>query len=180
MKIRLIVIAATCVAYTLLDLLNHYVFRALEFKQMVHWIYLPSGLRLAFVLIFAAMGAIGVALGSALIGFLHYFAHDPMTALLTGMGSGLAPYLARYACHDWLNMDLELRNLTPGKLLAISVVFAVMSASLQQAVLLWRGYTDHFAQDTFVMASGDLLGTIIVIYLAKLTILAVGAGLKSR
>jgi len=42
MKIRLIVIAATCVAYTLLDLLNHYVFRALEFKQMVHWIYLPS------------------------------------------------------------------------------------------------------------------------------------------
>jgi len=56
----------------------------------------------------------------------------------------------------------------------------VMSASLQQAVLLWRGYTDHFAQDTFVMASGDLLGTIIVIYLAKLTILAVGAGLKSR
>ena len=117
---------------------------------------------------------------NALIGFLHYFAHDPMTALLTGMGSGLAPYLARYACHDWLNMDLELRNLTPGKLLAISVVFAVMSASLQQAVLLWRGYTDHFAQDTFVMASGDLLGTIIVIYLAKLTILAVGAGLKSR
>lgn len=180
MTARLIVIAATSAVYSLLDVLNLQLLRALEFTPMAHWVYMPSGLRLVFVLVFVSSGAIGVALGASLVGWLHYFEGDPVTAMLIGVCSGAAPYLARYACRDWLGMDLELHNLTPRKLMAMATVFAGISAVFQQTALVWRGYTDTFLLSTAAMAVGDLLGTVIVIYLIKLILLAIGWGLRSR
>lgn len=179
MKHTLTVIAGTCGAYIVLERLNHYAFAGFEFAPMVHWIYLPSGLRLAFVLIFVVPGAIGVALGMVLMTW-PYYAGDPVSALASGVASGSAPLLARHFCHRFLGMDLELRNLTPASLLAIAAVFAAISAAMLQAVFVWRGYSSNYLLGTAVMALGDLVGTVIVIYVAKLLLLALGARLSAR
>lgn len=180
MRDRLLVVVATSMVYALVDVLNQFVFRALEFTQSVNWVYLPSGLRMVFVLVFIELGAVGVALGSTAVYLVHYFPDDPLTALLTGLISGLAPYLARHSCHQWLGMDLELRDITPRKLLAIASVFAVTSSVMHQWVFAWRGYSVNLAAQTAVMILGDLVGTIIVIYIAKLLILALGMRLRTR
>lgn len=179
MKFHLPVIAACCLAYVLLERLNHYAFEALQYATMVHWIYLPSGLRLACVLIFVVPGAIGVALGLVLVTW-PYFAGDPVSALATGVASGLAPLLARRICHRFLGMDLELRNLTPARLFVIAAVFAAMSAAMLQAIFVWRGYSVNYLLGTAVMALGDLVGTVIVLYAAKLLILALASRLRVR
>lgn len=167
MKERLLIVLGTVMAYTLLFLVNDTLFGFLSYSAGVNWIYLPSGLRLAFVLIFAGWGALGVSLASMLLAMTFYFGGDLTAVFVTGLISGLAPYLARHLCHTHLGMDLDLKNLTHSKLLTVSVVFALMSATMHQVFFVWQGYTENFLNSTVVMAFGDLTGTVIMLYLAK-------------
>lgn len=164
---RLWIVAGTFIAYTVLFHLNHFLFGSLGFSQGVDWIYLPSGFRLMFVLIFAEWGGLGVALASMFISATFHFDGNMASVLGAGFISGFAPVLARYVCHDKLGMDLALRNLSVGKLIAVSLVFAGMSATMHQIFFTLRGHTDNFIASTAVMAFGDLMGTVIMLYMAK-------------
>ena len=167
---RLWIVAGTFIAYIVLYLINSYLFGSLGFSEGVSWIYLPSGFRLLFVLIFAEWGALGIALASMVLSGSFQFNGNIASILGAGFISGFAPFLARYVCRDKLGMDLELRNLTANKLIAVSVVFALMSASMHQVFDTWRGYTPNFITSTAVMAVGDLVGTVIMLYIAKFVV----------
>lgn len=164
---RLLIVAGTFTGYTLLFVFNDWLFGSLTFGEEVNWIYLPSGLRLAFVLLFGACGAVGIGLASMLIAGMVYFQNDLMAAVVTGIISGLAPYLARHVFLTRLGVDRDLQQLTSGKLLGISLIFAVTSAVMHQFFFTWRGYTVNFVESSTVMALGDLAGTIIMLYIAK-------------
>ena len=167
---RSLIVVGTAVAYGVLFVLNDLLFGSLRFSETVNLIYLPSGLRLAFVLIFVEWGAVGIALASMGVSSFMDFNGGFVSAIGSGVISGFAPYLARYACHHELGMDLNLKNLTTRKLIAVSVVFAVMSASMHQMFYTWRGHTKDFVTDMAVMALGDWVGTIIMLYLTKLVL----------
>ena len=49
--------------------LNQYLFEHLSFSQGVNWIFIPSGLRLLFVLVFLEAGAVGVVAGSIFVNY---------------------------------------------------------------------------------------------------------------
>lgn len=164
---RLLIVVGTAVVYALLFFLNEWIFGKLTFDEAVNWIYLPSGLRLAFVMLFGMLGAAGIVLSSTLIAAFVYFEHDLLTALVTGTLSGLAPYLARHLSLIGLGIDKDLIKLTGNKLLAMSVIFALTSATLHQVFYSWRGYTEDFLAATMVMAFGDLAGTIVMLYVAR-------------
>jgi hypothetical protein len=170
MRERLWIVAGTFFGYALLFYLNDFLFGSLGFSEGVNWIYLPSGFRLMFVLIFAEWGAIGVVLASIFVSIFHYFDGDILSVLGSGLISGLAPLLARYICRDKLGMDLELRNLTPRMLISVSIVFAIMSSTMHQVFYTLRGHTSDFFASTAVMGLGDFVGTIIMLYLAKLAL----------
>jgi MASE1 len=167
---RFSIVVGCFIAYIVLFLMNNYLFGSLGFSEAVSWIYLPSGFRLLFILIFAEWGAVGIALASMVLSGLFHFNGNLASILGTGLISGLSPLLARYVCRDRLGMDLELRNLTANKLIAVSVVFALMSASMHQVFYTWRGYTPNFIASTAVMAVGDLVGTVIMLYIAKFVV----------
>jgi hypothetical protein len=177
MKIRsnALVIASTAVAYFLLFQINTYLFSAFGYSEGVNWVFLPSGLRVVFILLFGVPGAIGIALSSMAIGYLHYFDGDLVSIIGTGAISGFAPWLARLICVDGLKLDVNLQNLTAAALLKISVIFAVISPLLHQLWFTWRGYTEDFINSTAVMAVGDLVGTIAMLYAAKLLLALVPA-----
>lgn len=164
---RMWIVAGTCMAYMVLFFLNNHLFGSLGFSEGVNWIYLPSGLRLMFVLIFAQWGALGVTLASMLVSGLMQFDGNLASVLGSGFISGFSPLLARHVCHDKLGMDMELRNLSARKLMAVSVVFALMSASMHQVFYTFQGHTHNFFASTAVMAFGDLAGTVIMLYTAK-------------
>lgn len=183
MKIQnnIVIIASTAVAYFLAFQLNSYLFSSLDYSHGVAWIFLPSGLRLVFILLFVESGAIGVALASITSSYLYQFEGDLVTILGAGLISGFAPWLARLICIDKLKLDLNLSNLKGAILLKISVIFAVLSPILHQLWLTWRGHTTNFVSSTAVMAVGDLVGTLVVLYTAKLLLsLVPTSGYKNK
>ena len=161
----------TCgVAYAVFFLLNHLLFEHLEFARGVNWVFLPSGLRLTLVLICLEWGALGIAWASIAISYFGY-GMAPLDALVTGAISGLAPWLARRLCLNWLGMDPNIQHLHPRQLIQLGLIFSITSPVLHQLWYSWHGWSNQFIQDTLVMIIGDLLGTLIVLFILRLFVL---------
>lgn len=168
---RLFIITATAIAYFLLDWLNTLLFEELEYSYSVHWVYLPSGLRMALILVFAANGAIGVTLASTLFTyFLPNFDGNYWTLAVTGLIMGLVPLWTRYIAVDWLKLNSELTNLNAIKLFQISVLFAVIPPIVQQLWFFHSEMTENFLMSTAVMIIGDWVGIVFFLYLLRLTL----------
>jgi len=165
---QLIIVGATALAYYGLFQLNLLLFSFAGYSTGVSWVYLPSGLRLVFILLFVELGALGIVLASAVISFNQYFSTDYITALGASLISGFAPWLARLICIDQLKLHSQLDQLTPGILVKTAIVFSVLSATMHQLLYSWSGHTENFLKSTSVMALGDLVGAIVMLYLAKL------------
>lgn len=168
---RLFIITATAIAYFFFDRLNTLLFEELEYSYSVHWVYLPSGLKMALILVFVANGAIGVALASTLFTyFLPSFDGNYWTLAVTGLIMGIVPLWTRYIAVDWLKLDSELTNLNTTKLFQISVLFAVVPPIVQQLWFFHSEMTEDFLASTVVMIFGDWVGIIFFLYLLKLTL----------
>lgn len=181
-KRNTIVVLATALAFAALFQLNSLLFSAFEFAKGVSWIFLPSGLRLAFILVFGEWGALGIVLGSFAIGYEQHYSGDGINAVLAGVISGVSPLLANKFCADFLHLKTNLDGLTASSLLNIAAVFSIMSPVLHQIWYVAHGQTTDFLSSTAVMALGDFTGTVIVLYIAKFLITALQniSGLKSR
>jgi hypothetical protein len=169
-KYTLSTLLATALAYFLLDAFNRLLFSSSILATGGNWIYLPSGLRLAFILIFLNTGALGIVLASCAIGLVHYSGMDTLTVLGAGLISGFAPWLARLVCLDKFKLDTQLHQLSARALVKMAVVFAALNAVMQQLWLTWREPSTQFVDATAVMFIGDLLGTFVLLYIAKYVI----------
>lgn len=165
---HLLIVMATGIGYVLLFKANMYLFANFEISSSVNWVFLPSGLRLIFVLLFLFDGALGIALGSVALSYSLTQEQDMMFSIITGLISGFAPYIARKIAIDWLELDPELGNLDGKALFKLSVLFAVTSAVLHQIWFTWIGVTTDFAATTAIMAIGDWVGTVLVLYTSRL------------
>ena len=169
---HLAIVSTVAVSYVLLYLLNDTLFSALGYGEGVSWIYLPSGLRLVFVLLFVEWGAVGITLASLFISYCYQFHGDGLTILGAGLISGIAPWLARALCVDAFKLDVDLANLTVPTLIKMAIIFSVLSPVLHQIWYVWRDVTPDFFSSVAVMAIGDLVGTLIMLFLAKRILMA--------
>lgn len=159
-------VVATILLFTSMLALNEWLFKRLEFTPGINWVYLPAGMRLLCTLLFAEAGAVGLLLVSWGVSFLWFFPHDASRAFVGGIVAALAPYLVyRMAKHVW-GLHPLLTNLTPARLLVLSVAYAVASPLLHHAWFALQG-ADGLLEGFFVMFVGDLVGTLIVIYAMK-------------
>ena len=164
------VVALTALAYMGLFSFNQFVFPLLDVSSARGLVFLPSGLQLIGVLLFVEWGALGLVLGALAMGLGPLYAGDPITALGAALLAGLAPLFARALCVRYDALDEDLHGLSAAALLRLTVVFSALSALLGQLWLLgrnqggdlWAGMALHF--------TGDLLGTLIVLYSAKLVL----------
>ena len=165
------VLALWCaVAYFGVFKLNTVLFSSFEFTQGVHWVFLPSGLRMLFVLVLVGSGAVGIATATFLTCYLNAPADQQSFSIVTGLISGIAPLLARQIYVDFWKLDPHLSNLTSKSLVQISLVFGVTSALLHQLWFYWSGLSENFIANSVVMAVGDWVGTVIVFATASLLI----------
>lgn len=168
---RLLIITATALAYFLFDRLNDLLFEQLEYSYSVHWVYLPSGLKMALILLFLVNGAIGVTLASMIFTYLlPDFDGNYLSLTVTGLIMGLVPLWTRYIAVDWLNLDSELKNLNTTKLFQLSILFAVIPPVVQQLWFFHTEMTENFLMSTVVMMIGDWVGIVIFLYLIKLAL----------
>lgn len=142
----------------------------LEFSPGVNWIFIPSGLRLLFVLVLTTTGATGIVLGSLAINYLMGNPDAHVFNLVTSFISGASPYFARQVSLTWLGLDVHLSNLNSGTFLKISVAFAIVNALMHQVWFYAMGRTEHFIASAIAMAVGDWFGTALVLAAASLCI----------
>jgi len=143
--------------------LNDWLFQRLEFASGINWIYLPAGVRLLATLLFAEAGAVGLLLVSWLVNFSSFFPDDPQRAFVGGVISAAAPYGVYLAACRIDGLHTSLTNLTPRRLLALALAYAIAGPLLHHLYFAWRGQHD-LVRGFVAMATGDLAGTLIVIY----------------
>jgi hypothetical protein len=166
---------ATVVLFCSTLALNELVFTRLEFVRGVNWIYLPAGMRLLCILLFAEAGAIGLLVASWLACFFYFFPNDPIRSFMGGIIAAAAPYLVYRVMLISAGARTSLADLTPLRLLVYAVAFSIGSPLLHHIWFALHGDTDKLLRSFLVMAQGDLAGTLIVLYLAKGALALAGA-----
>ena len=146
--------------------LNELLFARFEFAHGISWIYLPAGVRLLCVLLFAEAGAVGILVASWLICFLYFFPNDPIRSFAGGILAALAPYLT-YRVLVAGRGNASLAGFGPWRLLGCALAFSLASPALHHLWFALQGQQD-LLHSFVVMASGDFAGTLIVLYGAKL------------
>lgn len=164
------IVVGTAAAFLALYNLNSYLFSNFEFSHRANWIFLPSGLRLLLVLLFVEYGAIGIALGTFMVDVTSPVKQDEVTLWVSALIHGGSPLLSRWICIKTFDLDVHMRNLSAATLLKMTLIFATVSPILHQSWYNFRGYSVAFVSGTLVMAVGDVLGVLIVLYCAMLCI----------
>jgi hypothetical protein len=163
-----LLISVAALLYAVCFLINTHLMAPLEFSIGVNWIFLPAGLRLLLTLLLGFNGAFGISLASTILGVCFYFPGDPLTAIGAGIISGVAPYVAKRLSFRDLDITTNLANLNGAKLLNCVFIYSLTSPALHQAWFQLRGLNHgNFVENLGVMVIGDLIGTAIIIYLAK-------------
>jgi hypothetical protein len=163
----LICIAATLYAASFL--INSYVMGSFSFSLGVSWVFLPAGLRLLLTLLLDKNGALGIAIASIAISLGFYF-EDPILGIGAGIISGLAPYIAKLLVFRDSDLKQDLSQLDAKQLLNCVFVFSIVSPLMHQAWYKLHNPESSFFEGLGVMIVGDLIGTFIVIYVAKAAI----------
>ena len=165
-----LLILMSAVSYFYAFKLNLHWFDWMEFSHGTNWVFIPSGLRLLFVLVLARLGGIGIALGSIGVNYTYGDVDAHLFNIVTGLISGLSPFLARYLAMRWFNFDTLLFNFTAKDLFRVSILFAVVNALLHQLWYFWMDKTPDFLSSALAMGVGDWFGTVLVLTAASLGI----------
>jgi len=168
---KIAIACCTAIVFAFVFELNILLFSSFEFTKGVNWIFVPSGVRLAAVLVLDVWGALGIVLGSIGVGYGQYYSGDWINAVVAGLLSGLSPLLARKFCNDFLSLKTNLDGLTGSSLLKIAAAFSVISSVMHQVWYVIHGQTQNFLTNTAVMAVGDFTGTLVVLYAARWVLL---------
>jgi len=137
----------------------------------VNLVYLPHGLRMILVILFAESGAVGICLGTALMGF-DLLRANPALGLSHSFVAGASVWLAARL----LIKRSDLAGETPqtGSDLAaidgrnlIALAFASSALNASGHVLAWLLFESEAKQLEVrfaTMFTGDLLGAVILLY----------------
>ncbi len=169
---QLVCVAVSAVLYYSFFRLNAYAFHAFQVHSGASWIFLPAGLRLLCTLLFGGEGAIGLLLASGLLVLVDFPPMEPLTLMVAPLLSAGAPYLVyRLALRS--GMPASLTKLTPLKLAQLGILYAFASAGLHSIWFSLRGVHPDLLSGFVTMFTGDLVGTLIMLYAIKMLLAAI-------
>jgi len=142
--------------------LSLWLFSYFEYNPRVYWIFLPAGIRMISVFIFGWAGVLGLFIGSIITNEVEMSSYVVYLAII----SSLAPMVAKRTCQWCFNIPRTLEGLSGRQLLVFSVAGALANALFSSLHFYISGVSKNF-NDFVPMFVGDLLGTIIVLYIVK-------------
>jgi hypothetical protein len=149
--------------------LNMMLFNTLELHIGANWIFLPAGVRLLCTLMLGAEGAIGLLIASLIISIQTYGDMGIVTNLVSACISAGAPYLV-YRLALINGMPATLEKLNAAKLAALCLVYAFVSALLHSVWYTLRSVNTDMLTGFTAMFIGDLIGTLIILYVMKIVL----------
>ncbi|NWG74382.1 MAG: hypothetical protein HXY24_07215, partial [Rubrivivax sp.] len=164
-------VTASCVvlplvAWVALFELNAWAFAAFTWAQGIAWIFLPAAVRVLAVLVCGRVAVLGLFAG-ALLTSGEVYAGDAAAAVLGPALSAIGPWLAVELFRLATRMPLDLRGLTPGHLLALSVLSALCNVVPHNVFFWLTGIRADPFTGMLPMFAGDLAGIFIVLYAVR-------------
>lgn len=166
-RFEVLMVLVTVVIFVGTLAVNEILFKALEFVPGINWIYLPAGVRLLALLLFAEAGAIGLLLASWIVCFFWLFPDDYLRSFVGGFLGAAPSYLCYRGAQAWFGIRPSLANLTPRRLLLCALAYAIASPLLHHIWFALHGDNVDLVRGFAVMFAGDLAGTLLVLYTAK-------------
>jgi hypothetical protein len=160
---------AVAVLWTCLFYANEWLFSAFTVSKVIHWIFLPAAIRMLAVMALGWVGAIGLFIGALLTNdmVLHSGWAD---ALVIAALSALGPLAAVRFCSQRLGLREDFAGLRPTQLLVFAVVGAICNVVPHNVYFFFSGHAPDILSGMLPMLVGDLLGTLVVLYLASLAL----------
>jgi len=165
-------ILAVAILYFIGFYANDALFSALEHHRGAHWIFLPAGLRLLSILLLGSSGAIGIFLGSLLVA-LNMAKSTPLGMIVESLISAGAPLLTYYLALRY-GLSVNLKNLNAKSLFLLATFFGAASALMHSIWYATQGVADSFTASLIAMFVGNLLGTVIVLYVIRAGLIMAG------
>ncbi|MDR8400421.1 hypothetical protein NE850_29340 [Paraburkholderia sp. USG1] len=160
-------ITGTLIAFLVSLWINQEVFTHTSFVRGINWIFLPSGVRLLSTLMVGFDGFVGLLVGGLLMDFFYWFPHDPVRSIAGAILGSLAPYLVYRLALERYDLKASLTNLTPKRLLVLTVAYSVANPLLHHIWFALQGNTQHIGESFVMMLVGDLTGALIMLYSMK-------------
>lgn len=159
--LHLVMVAAVAVTWICSFRLNQYAFASTMHTARAHWIFLPAGLRLLAVLVFAETGMFGIIIGSWVtvagttdLGISH--------ELVLASCSGIAPYLAARQGRKFMAIPASLAGLSGQRILVLSLLSAACNAILLNTYL-WLSSAVAEIRQIWAVFIGDFAGTWLLL-----------------
>lgn len=159
-------VIAVALLWVLLFHLNHWALSAFSVTPFISWIFFPAALRMLAVMVCQWVGALGLFVGALITNQTApsgEFADGLILALLSAIG----PLVAVWFCTRLLSLPLTLAGLTARQLLVFAGVGALLNAVPHNIYFYVSGRTSHPFEGLAPMFFGDLLGTLVVLYVAS-------------
>ena len=149
--------------------LNAIFFESIGVSQYISWIFLPAAIRMISVMLFDWIGAAGLFVG-AVITSDPVFNHNFSDAIALAGMSALGPVLAVTFCTRWLRMPENFSGLSPRQLTLFGLVGALCNVIPHNIYFYVTDRVQSPLAGVIPMFVGDLLGTVIVLYVSALVL----------
>jgi hypothetical protein len=156
-------VAAVVVTWLAAYKLNEWLFTGLLYDHIVYWIFLPAALRVLAVLLFSWRGALGLFIG-ALLTYTPLMSQTPVGNIALAAASALGPLLGVGLISRWFGIPADLFGLTITQLALMCCAGAAASAGAHTLLIAWQEGKSELIWNFFPMFSGDLAGTLLVVY----------------
>lgn len=162
-------ILVTMTAWVVLYQLHAWWFLALDWADGVSWVFLPAAVRLLAVLLFGFAGALGVFLGGI---FTMSMIEEASLSKALGIAaaSALGPWIAVQLLLRRLRLPDTLAGLGAQQLAVLAVGSAAASACLHNTFYWLSTHRPDPLSGLLPMFTGDIAGTLIVLYLVRTAI----------
>jgi hypothetical protein len=163
---QIAIVFGVALTWACLDLIKHNYFEFLQVNDFLYSIYLLSGIRLLFIILFGWPGALGLFIGYFSSGVLiREFAIE--VALALGLISALTPLLAFSLWKRLTGHSSNFKNVSLGAIIALVFLYSGLTAVVRGAYLY---NTDITASLALIWADflGNVVGAFLFLYLLKL------------
>lgn len=162
--------------YSVFNVANHYATESLYLETGAHLIHVPSGVRMVIVLVAGILGAAAISLASFPYAYWILFDGNLPLSIIISITTSLIPLTTFFIVRRIIHWQNHFADLTPRKLLIISITYATTNATVHQFIYHHFEVVERPINAWLVMFTGDILGIVIVLYLLRL----VGKIMKDR
>lgn len=163
-------VIASAFTYAIFFIFNDFFFRSFGLSEYVSLLFIPSGIRIFFALVFDIYGVIGILLGSLLVSLFYLNQSNLTVVVTTALVAGGAAWVARWASIKLLKLDVNLGRIKLMDLMQLSIIFSGISAISHQVLFVQLGMSDDFTTGALSMFAGDMTGALFCLVTARFAV----------